>query len=92
MPSVAIEPPHGESRGIPASRSVAHCRGSYMLSTGVLRLYDSPSDELSYTFVSQVVGCVLIPAVLGVALRARPFTIGEAEVLVLVSTLGAQLG
>src|SRR5215472_10462622 len=58
----------------------------------VLRLYDSHSDELLYPFVSQVVGCVLIPAVPGVALRAYPLAIGETEVFILVSAVGAQLG
>ena len=62
------------------------------LSTGVLRLYDSHSDELSNTFFSQILSSVEIPAVLGVALRAYPLSIGETEVFVLVSTVGAQLG
>src|SRR5215831_21400922 len=87
-----FEPPQGKSRGIPASRSVAHCRGSYTPSTGVLRLYDSHSDELSNTFFSQILSSVEIPAVLAVALRAYPLAIGETEVFILVSAVGAQLG
>src|SRR5215472_11612917 len=87
-----LEPPQGKSLGIPASRSVAHCRGSYTLSTGVLCLYDSHSDELSNTFFSQILSSIEIPAMPGVALRAYPFSIGETEVFILVSTVGAQLG
>ena len=63
-----------------------------MLSTGVLRLYDSHSDELSNTFFSQILSSVEIPAMLGVALWADPLSIRETEVLILVSTVGAQLG
>src|SRR5215472_18548487 len=47
--------PRAKAEGIPASRSVARCRGSYTLSTGVLGLYDSHSDELLDPFFSQVV-------------------------------------
>ena len=47
------------------------------------------ATRLLDTFVSQVVGGVLIAAVFGVALRAHPFSIGETEVSVLVVAWGS---